>query len=141
MRSPWMLLVEDDADHEALALRALRKAGLTTEVVVAHTGPEAFECLSGPPENREPVPRVVLLDLKLPGMSGAEVLRRLRATPAHATLPVVVLTSSDEQSDLDQCYELGASSYIIKPVDYDRFVDVIRLVATYWLSLNQIAWG
>jgi CheY-like chemotaxis protein len=142
MRAKWILLVEDDRDHEALALRALRKANVPAEVVVARSGAQALECvLAGTGDGRETTPRVTLLDLKLPGMDGLEVLRRLRADNRTAGLPVVVLTSSDEQCDVNASYDLGANSYVVKPVDYDRFVEVIRQIGAYWLTLNQITGG
>lgn len=142
MRAKWILLVEDDRDHEALALRALHKTNVPAEVAVARSGAEALDCLFAPAgDGREAAPRVVLLDLKLPGMDGLEVLRRLRADSRTSPLPVVVLTSSDEQSDVDASYDLGANSYVVKPVDYDRFVEVIRQIGAYWLTLNQITGG
>ncbi|HWI62570.1 MAG TPA: response regulator [Symbiobacteriaceae bacterium] len=139
MNSAWILLVEDDLDHVALALRALRKSGVDAQIVVAHSGAEALECLFGEqPPTRDSAPRVIFLDLKLPHMNGFEVLRRLRSRDVTATLPVVVMTSSDEECDKEESYNLGANSFIQKPVDYDHFVDVIRQTGNYWLKLNQV---
>ena len=140
-----ILLVEDDPDHEALALRALRKNNLSSGIVVARDGSEAleylFEAVGKQGGESAGLPRVVLLDLKLPKIDGLEVLRQLRADPRTRSLPVVVLTSSDEERDLAESYQLGANSYVLKPVDYDRFVEAIRQVSQYWLKLNQVPAG
>lgn len=142
MQPIWILLVEDDTDHEALALRALRKSNVQADIVVARSGPEALERIFGPAvPGRNAWPRVVFLDLKLPIMNGFDVLRRLRHDERTAMLPVVILTSSDERRDMEESYNLGANSYIQKPVDYDRFVDVIRETGNYWLTLNHAAIG
>lgn len=142
MQPIWILLVEDDTDHEALALRALRKSNVQADIVVARSGPEALERIFGPAvPGRNAWPSVVFLDLKLPIMSGFDVLRRLRHDERTAMLPVVILTSSDERRDMEESYNLGANSYIQKPVDYDRFVDVIRETGNYWLTLNHAAIG
>jgi len=138
----WILLVEDDTDHEALALRALRKSNVQADVVVARSGPEALDCIYGPgTPGRNAWPSVIFLDLKLPNMSGFDLLRRLRGDGRTAMLPIVILTSSDERRDMEESYNLGANSYIQKPVDYDRFVDVIRETGNYWLTLNHAAVG
>lgn len=142
MRQTWILLVEDDFDHEALALRALSKTNIDADVEVARSGPEALECLFGsPPSVREPVPRLILLDLKLPRMSGFDVLRRLRSEDRTRLVPVVVMTSSDDEGDMINSYSLGANSYMQKPVDYERFVETIREVGRYWLWLNRVPSG
>jgi CheY-like chemotaxis protein len=134
--------VEDDPDHEALALRALLKTNIDADIEVARSGPEALDRLFRPPQPpREPVPRVMLLDLKLPQMSGFDVLRRLRSDERTRMVPVVVLTSSDEDADIAQSYGYGANSFIQKPVDYDRFVETIREAGRYWLSLNRVPGG
>jgi two-component system, response regulator len=139
-----ILLVEDNADHEVLALRAFRQHTLVNDVVVAHDGSEALYFLfdaDWQQEHRSPV-GLVLLDLKLPKVDGLDVLGRLRRDPRTACLPVVVLTSSDEESDICRSYAMGANSYILKPVDYGQFVEVARHIVTYWFSLNQVpAWG
>jgi two-component system response regulator len=136
-----ILLVEDNPDDVDLTLRALRKEGMTAEVAVVHDGVEALDYLlcRGRYEGRDPgrKPRVVLLDLKLPGLPGLDVLARLRADRRTSLLPVVVLTSSREESDVSASYALGANSYIRKPVDFDRFRESIRHIATYWLTLNE----
>ncbi len=137
-----ILLVEDNADHEALAIRALRQANLAGEVVVARDGSEAIKYLLDPglPPRQTPL-GLVLLDLKLPKVDGLEVLRRMRADPRTALLPVVVLTSSDEENDIRRSYQLGANSYVLKPVDYVQFVAVARQLVTYWFALNQLPAG
>lgn len=127
-----ILLVEDNADHEALALRALRKCNLTREVVVARDGIQALDYLAGIADHQA-LPGLVLLDLNLPNLGGLEVLRRVRAEERTARLPVIVLTSSDEESDITTSYGLGASSYVLKPLDYCRFVEVTRQLGLDWL--------
>lgn len=131
-----ILLVEDNPDDEELALRALRKNNIGNEVLVAHDGVEALEYLFGdgvPPL----LPAVVLLDLKLPKVDGIEVLRRLRAAPQTRLTPVVVLTSSKEETDLIASYQLGANSYIRKPVDFIQFTEAVKQLGLYWLVLNE----
>lgn len=129
-----ILLVEDDPDHEMLAIRALRKAAVAEQIEVARDGQEAIDALCGENSIR---PTVVLLDLKLPKFDGLEVLRRIRGTASTATLPVVVLTSSDEQIDILRSYKLGVNSYIRKPVDYTTFAEATRQIGVYWLTLNE----
>ena len=133
----YILLVEDDPDHADLAVRALEKSGAVDRVVVARDGEQALEHLFGKHE----APAVVFLDLKLPRMSGFEVLRRIRDNEATRFLPVVVLSSSDEDADLARSYELGVNSYILKPVSFTEFVEVTRQMGTYWLLLNQTPLG
>ena len=136
-----ILLVEDNADDEALTLRALKKNNIKNDVVVAHDGVEALDYLfgTGAFAGREPhsMPQLVLLDLKLPRVDGLEVLRRLRADPRTHLLPVVILTSSKEERDLVNSYSLGASSYVRKPVDFGEFTEAIRQLGLYWLILNE----
>jgi CheY-like chemotaxis protein len=134
-KETYILLVEDDPDHADLAVRALEKSGAVNRVIVARDGEQALEHLFGgrPAET----PAVVFLDLKLPRMSGFEVLRRIRENEATRFLPVVVLSSSDEEADLARSYELGVNSYILKPVNFTEFVEVTRQMGTYWLLLNQ----
>jgi len=136
-----ILLVEDNPDDETLTLRALGKNQIEAPVVVAHDGVEAVDYLFGLEANgsrhANPLPVVVLLDLKLPRIDGLEVLRRIRADERTATLPVVVLTTSCENLDLRQAYSLGANSYIRKPVDFERFERAIGLIGHYWLDLNE----
>jgi two-component system response regulator len=137
-----ILLVEDNANDEALTLRALKKNNIQERVVVARDGAEALDYLfaTGPFENREPgPPRVVLLDLKLPKVDGLEVLRRVRANAKTKLVPVVILTSSNEERDLVAGYGSGANSYIRKPVDFTEFSETVRHLGRYWLQLNEIA--
>jgi len=138
MNSKVILLVEDNADDEELALLAFNKSNLANEVIVVRDGQEALDYLLGD-NGREPgvLPQVVLLDLKLPKKDGLEVLRRIRATPRTHRLPVVILTSSKEDEDLMRGYDLGANSYVRKPVDFDRFVEAVRHLQMYWLVLNE----
>ena len=133
-----ILLVEDNPDDAALARRAFEKSKLANEIVVARDGAEAVELLHGT-EDTEPMatPQLVLLDLQLPKIDGKEVLRRIRAHPRTKRLPVVVLTSSDEERDLVESYDLGVNSYIRKPVDFDRFMEAVKTVGLYWLVLNR----
>jgi two-component system response regulator len=135
-----ILLVEDNADDEALTLRALRKNKIRNEVVVARDGAEALDALfgagpfAGPGLSRL---QLVLLDLKLPRVEGLEVLRRIRAEERTRLLPVVILTSSKEEEDLRNGYGLGANSYIRKPVDFSQFIEAVRQLGLYWLILNE----
>jgi two-component system response regulator len=136
-----ILLVEDNPDDEALTRRALTQHHLANEVVVARNGAEALDFLfcTGAQEGRDPsdLPALVLLDLKLPKIDGLEVLRRLRADPRTRLLPVVILTSSDQDQDKIRGYELGANSYVRKPVDFAQFSEAVRQLGMYWLVLNQ----
>jgi DNA-binding response OmpR family regulator len=131
-----ILLVEDDPDHEALAIRALRKANVANEIRVARDGAEAIVYLSGIGDTN-PVPQLILLDLKLPKVDGLEVLRSIRSNEKTAILPVVVLTSSDEERDIVASYRLGVNSYIRKPVNFTDFAEATRQLGMYWLLLNQ----
>jgi len=132
-----ILLVEDDPDHEALAIRALRKANVANEIEVARDGAEAMEYLNGVANGTKQLPHLVLLDLKLPKVDGLDVLRSIRATDGTALLPVVVLTSSDEEKDIVSSYRLGVNSYIRKPVNFTDFAEATRQLGMYWLLLNQ----
>jgi two-component system, response regulator len=138
-----ILLVEDNPNDEALTLRALKKNNIRNEVVVVRDGAEALEWLfaTGAHSGRDPanLPQVVLLDLKLPKVSGLEVLRAVRADPRTKRLPVVLLTSSREDQDVITGYDLGANSYVCKPVDFADFAEAIRQLGLYWLVLNEIA--
>lgn len=137
----FILLVEDNPDDEALTLRALAKNRIANEIVVARDGVEALDYLfgTGTFAGRDValLPQVILLDLNLPRLGGLEVLRRLRAEPATASVPVVVLTSSKEDRDLVDSYRLGANSYVRKPVDFVAFVEAARQLGLYWLVLNE----
>jgi CheY-like chemotaxis protein len=136
-----ILLVEDNPDDEALTLRALKKNNIKNEVIVAHDGAEALEYLFGTGKftgrNADFIPQVVLLDLKLPKVDGLEVLRQLRADQRTKLLPVVILTSSNEEQDRINGYDLGANSYVRKPVDFNQFIDAVRQLGLYWLILNE----
>jgi two-component system, response regulator len=136
-----ILLVEDNADDEVLTIRALKKNNIANDIVVARDGVEALDYLLGTGEHEKrdlrETPAVVLLDLKLPKIDGLEVLRRMRADERSKCVPVVVLTSSNEERDLAESYGLGANSYIRKPVDFDQFSEAIKQVGLYWLVLNE----
>ena len=138
-----ILLVEDNPDDEALTLRALHKQNIANEVIVARDGAEAIDYLfaTGSHEGRDAkrLPQLVLLDLKLPKVDGIEVLQRIRSSEATCLLPVVVLTSSNEQRDLIQSYSSGANSYVRKPVNFEEFIEATRQLGLYWLVLNQSA--
>src|SRR6266705_3289934 len=136
MEEKTILLVEDNPNDEMLTLRALKKNNIKNEVIVAHDGTEALDYLFAS-ENPRPLPQVVLLDLKLPKVDGLEVLQRIRSDPRTKRLPVVVLTSSNEEKDLVTCYDLGANSYIRKPVDFNQFTEAVRELGLYWLVLNE----
>lgn len=130
-----ILLVEDNADDEQLTLRAMRQSEIPNIIRIARDGAEALDKLFGPEAGR--LPDLVLLDLKLPKINGLEVLERIRAEETTKTLPVVILTSSDEERDIVESYNLGANSYIRKPVDFDQFIDAVRQLGLYWLSMNR----
>ncbi len=141
MSEKIVLLVEDNADDVELTLRAFEKNKISNRVVVAEDGAEALEYLFGvgPDGAPRPLPEVVLLDLKLPKVDGLEVLRRIRETPRTRLLPVVVLTSSNEERDMVQSYRLGANSYVRKPVEFGEFLEASRQLGLYWLVLNRAA--
>ncbi len=139
MDEKTILLVEDSADDELLTLRALKKNNIKNEIVVARDGVQALDYLLGdgnPTEHPHALPQVVLLDLKLPRIDGLEVLRRLRADERTKLLPVVILTSSNEERDRLGGYNLGANSYVRKPVDFEQFTEAARQLGLYWLVLN-----
>jgi DNA-binding response OmpR family regulator len=137
MRENMILLVEDDPDHEALAIRALRKANVANQINVARDGAEAIAFMEEIVTGVRPTPQLVLLDLKLPKVEGLDVLRAIRGNDRTALLPVVVLTSSDEERDIVASYRLGVNSYIRKPVNFTEFADATRQLGMYWLLLNQ----
>lgn len=141
MKEKTILLVEDNPDDAALALRAFRKNNIANNVIVATDGEEALDYLfgTGGYEGRDTsdMPQVVLLDLKLPKVDGLDVLRKIRGSDSTRLLPVVILTSSKEDQDLVAGYGLGANSYIRKPVDFDQFLESIRHLGLYWLVLNE----
>jgi two-component system response regulator len=132
-----ILLVEDNPDDLELTLRVLNTHHIANEVRVARDGVEALELLYGTPERPAgQMPSLVLLDLKLPRLDGLDVLRRIRADPGTARLPVVIMTTSREERDIIASYELGANSYIQKPVGFEAFTEAVRCLGLYWLLLN-----
>ncbi|WP_445253142.1 response regulator [Nostoc sp. 106C] len=136
-----ILLVEDNPDDEALAIRALRRNHISNEIVVARDGVEALDYLFGTGVHTgrdiNIKPTVILLDLKLPRIDGIEVLRRLREDKRTNLLPVVILTTSSEEKDLLNSYSLGCNSYIRKPVDFIQFTEAVRQLGMYWLLMNE----
>ena len=137
-----ILLVEDNPDDEELTLRALRRNQIANEVIVAHDGQEALDFIFGQAawEGRDPadLPALILLDLNLPKIDGLSVLRQIRADERTRRAPVVILTSSSEQRDLISGYDLGANSYVRKPVAFEEFVEAVRQLGLYWLVLNEL---
>ncbi|MBU0602492.1 MAG: response regulator [Gammaproteobacteria bacterium] len=136
-----ILLVEDNPDDEALTLRAFHKNRIANEVIVARDGVEALDYLFGTGNHAgrdlSVAPALILLDLKLPRVDGLEVLRRVRADGRTNLLPVVILTTSREQQDIYEAYQLGANSYIRKPVDFEKFIYAVGQLGLYWLVLNE----
>jgi CheY-like chemotaxis protein len=136
-----ILLVEDNPQDLELALRALQKANVTNHIQVARDGAEALDFVfgEGPFAGRrlENGPKVILLDLKLPKVDGLEVLQRLKGDPRTRMIPVVILTSSKEQRDVVESYRLGVNSYLVKPVNFERFSEAVRDLGFYWLLLNH----
>lgn len=128
-----ILLVEDNADDERLTLRAIRQSEVPSIVQVARDGEEALKYLVGP-EAR--IPDLILMDLKLPKVGGFDLLRKVRSNSATKNVPIVILTSSDEAIDIWESYNLRANSYVSKPVDFNEFIDAVRQLGMYWLSIN-----
>jgi two-component system response regulator len=145
MKKKVLLLVEDNPDDELLTIRALRKHNLANDIVVCRDGQQALDYLYGegeyagqpPPE----LPQVILLDLKLPKVDGLQVLERIRSDERTRAVPVVVLTSSNEERDIVRSYHLGANSYVRKPVNFEQFVEAARQLGLYWLVLNEVPYG
>jgi two-component system response regulator len=138
-----ILLVEDDPNDVELTLRALEAYHVTNKIHVVRDGAEALEFIFATDRyatrSSDPEPRVILLDLKLPLVDGLEVLRRIKSNDETRSIPVVVLTSSREERDVLESYELGVNSYIVKPVDFEQFSEAVRVLGMYWLLLNQPA--
>ena len=129
-----ILLVEDNPNDAELAIRALRKNNLANHLLHLEDGQEALDFLF---EEKNRMPKLILLDLKMPKVVGIEVLRRLKSDERKKVIPVVVLTSSKEESDIVETYKLGANAYIVKPVDFDQFVNAVAQLGLFWLLLNQ----
>jgi CheY-like chemotaxis protein len=143
MQSKKILLVEDNLDDVELTLMALESSKFAGEVAVAHDGVEALEYLNGAGKfagrDSSLLPLVILLDLKMPRMDGLEFLRRIRADAKTRLVPVAILTTSNEEKDKVESYELGANSFVRKPVDYAKFAGTIQQLGSYWLELNEVA--
>jgi two-component system response regulator len=143
MSDKYLLLVEDNTHDEMLTLRAFKKSQITKEIVVVRDGEEALEYIfctdrySSRDVHRQP--QVILLDLKLPKLDGHQVLEQIRKNEATKLLPVIILTSSQEERDLHRSYAEGANSYVVKPVDSAEFLELIRHVGLYWLEFNKTA--
>ncbi len=139
MKSGTVLLVEDNPDDVLFTLRAFEKNHIFNEVVVAADGAQALEYLLPADEAKALKPALVLLDVNLPKVDGLEVLRRIRAHPRTEALPVVVLTTSNEERDIVQSYRLGANSFVRKPVTFGQFVEATKVLGVYWLLVNEPA--
>jgi two-component system response regulator len=143
MEDKVILLVEDNADDELLTLRALKKNNIRNKVVVARDGNEALDYLfgTGAHSGRDlsVMPQIILLDLKLPKVDGFEVLNRVRASEITRFLPVVILTTSNEDQDRIRGYDLGANSFVRKPVEFEKFIEAVKQLGLYWLILNEAA--
>ncbi len=141
-KTKFILLIEDNPDDELLTIQALKDSNISNDVIVARDGEEALDFLFGTSKylgrDLTLLPQVTLLDIKLPKLDGLEVLQQIRANKNTKLLPVVMLTSSKEEQDLIHSYELGANSYIRKPVDFDQFTKAIQNLGLYWLVLNEL---
>lgn len=135
-----ILLIEDNKMDIALTLDAFREAKLANKIQVAHNGEEGLDYIFGngiyADRKTYPLPNIVLLDLKMPGIDGLEVLKRVKSTSEIKRIPIIILTSSKEEGDRAMSYDLGANSYLVKPISFDGFLDVVRKVTDYWISLN-----
>jgi two-component system, response regulator len=136
-----ILLVEDNLNDVKLTMNAFKTANLANSVHIARDGVEALEFLFGaassPDETLQERPKLILLDLKLPRLDGHEVLKRIKDDPRTSAIPVVILTSSAEERDVMRTYEVGANSYIVKPVDFEQFTESVRDIGKYWLEINH----
>ena len=137
-----ILLIEDNPEDVEITLRAFQKYHLANRIHVLRDGEEALECLFSTGRYRErsvrPNTRLILLDLKLPKVDGIEILQRCKSDPRTKNIPVVVLTSSREERDLNDSYNLGVNSYVVKPVDFSQFIESVRQLGLYWIELNQL---
>lgn len=135
-----ILLVEDNMNDAELAISALNEYNLANKIEHVQDGPEALDYIFGTGKyagKNNPSPKVILLDLKLPKLNGLEVLKELKSNAKTKKIPVIMLTSSKEEPDIDQAYSLGANSYIVKPVEFDKFVEALKNVGYYWMLINQ----
>lgn len=130
-----ILLVEDNPDDAELTIRALKKYNLANNLLHLHDGEEALNFLFSPEHNA--MPKIILLDIKMPKVDGIEVLRKIKSDPYRKIIPVVVLTSSKEERDIIESYKLGVNAYIVKPVEFDKFVKAVSEIGFFWLILNQ----
>jgi len=134
-----ILLVEDNEADIEMTLRSLSESNVCNAIQVARDGREALDLLFSRESGAESIrPRVVFLDLKLPKVSGHEVLRRIKSDEKTRDIPVVIMTSSSQQADIDRCYELGANSYVVKPIGFEDFSRVVKELKLYWLVLNEL---
>ena len=136
-----ILLVEDNPTDAELAIRALRKKNLANNLVWVRDGAEALDfvfCKGQYQDRAKGTPKLILLDLKLPKVDGIEVLRKIKADPESKSVPVVMMTSSQEERDIVDSYELGVNSYIVKPVDFEKFLDMVSQVGLYWSLVNKV---
>lgn len=137
-----ILIVEDSPDDAELAIRALRKSNLVNHIVHVSDGEQALDFMFARGEyavrDASQMPKVVFLDLKMPKVTGLEVLEKIKSHPATKSTPVVILTSSAEDPDIKKCYALGANSYIVKPIDFEKFSKTVREIGLYWLVLNKL---
>lgn len=132
-----IVLIEDQPYDAELTLRALRELGLDEDVMHLRNGAEALRYLFKDASDRGTPPKLILLDLKLPKVSGLEVLEALKSDERTQCIPVIALTSSQEQQDLTRCYDLGVNSYVVKPVDFEQFTETVQRIGRYWISTNQ----
>lgn len=132
-----IVLIEDQPYDAELTLRALRELGLDEDVMHLRNGAEALRYLFEDATDHDRPPKLILLDLKLPKVSGLEVLEALKSDEGTQCIPVIALTSSQEQQDLTRCYDLGVNSYVVKPVDFEQFTETVQQIGRYWISTNQ----